>query len=329
MIVVWLMLLFALTLSGAAAYYSIAGLMAIFAGSPLAIAVMGSVLEGSKLVVASWLYRNWTDAPALMKTYLVTALLILMMLTSMGIFGFLSKAHLEHGVPTSDIAAKVELIDQKIATEKEAIAEARKALAQLDSQINRLTEMGSVTRGVTIREQQRRERQALLKQVETSQATIAQLNEQRAPIAADLRKVEAEVGPIKYVAALIYGDQASDTTTLEKAVRWMILLIVVVFDPLAVIMLIAANWSLARSRTEVLRADSAPEYSLAIATPTPMPEERPAPPAPPPPPPPAPLPQDPEVTISPPQQPPADGTAECPFTEEFWRSRPPTKRRPL
>lgn len=253
---IWLMFLCALCLSAAAAFYSVVGLMAIFAAAPIPIAVMGSLLEGSKLVIASWLYRNWKDAPKLMKGYLTTALVILMGLTSMGIFGYLSKAHLDQGVPTSDIAAKVAIIDEKIAIEKENINAARKTLLQLDEQVNQTlsrttnaTDDTAVSRSVAIRRNQARERLAISNELERSRAAIAKLNEEKAPIASELRKVEAEVGPIKYIAAIIYGDEAtSDATILEKAVRWVTSLIVAVFDPLAVIMLIAANWSLAHRK---------------------------------------------------------------------------------
>ena len=243
-----LMFVFALALSGVAAFYSIAGLIAIFAASPISIAVMGSILEGSKLVIASWLYRNWKQVPRLMKGYFVSALAILMFLTSMGIFGYLSKAHLDQAVPTGDIAAKVDMIDQQINTEKENINAARQTLAQLDQQVNetitRTTDAAGTNRSIAIRRAQAKERAQLAAEITKAQAAIAKLNEERAPIATELRKVEAEVGPIKYIAALIYGDEAtSDQALLERAVRWVTILIVAVFDPLAVIMLIAANWS--------------------------------------------------------------------------------------
>lgn len=253
---IYLMLFFALLLSVISGFYSIAGLISIFAASPIPIAIMGSALEGAKLVVASWLYRNWDEVPMVMKTYFIIALLILMFLSSMGIFGFLSRAHIDQGVPSSDITAKVALIDEKIKTERENIELSRQTLAQLDKQVNETlnrtqndTHSGNVNKAVTIRQQQAKERANLAKQIETSQSIIATLNEQRAPIASELRKVEAEVGPIKYIAALIYGDEATnDTNLLERAVRWVIILIVIVFDPLAVIMLIAANWSFVHSK---------------------------------------------------------------------------------
>ncbi len=262
-----LMFLCALGLSAAAAFYSIVGLMAIFAAAPIPIAIMGSLLEGSKLVIASWLYRNWKEVPVLMKSYLTVALVVLMGLTSMGIFGYLSKAHMDQGVPTSDIAAKVALIEEKIANEKENLNAARKAIAQLDEQVNQTISRtagastntasasngdAGVARSIAIRRGQAKERLALSEDIGAAQSKISKLSEEKAPLAAELRKVEAEVGPIKYIAALIYGDEATqDQTLLEKAVRWVTILIVSVFDPLAVVMLIAANWSLLHRNKKV------------------------------------------------------------------------------
>jgi len=247
---IYLMFVTALTLSAVAAYYSIAGLAAIFSAAIIPIVIMGGTLEVAKLVVASWLYRNWKEVPIMMKSYFMVALIILMTLTSMGIFGYLSKAHLDQAVPTGDVAAKVALIDEKIKTEKETISEARKTITQLNSQVdqtiartaNDTTDKG-VGRSVSIRKSQARERKELYRTIQASQSEISKLNEERAPIASTLRKVEAEVGPIKYIAALIYGDNL-DQSFLEKAVRIVILMIVSVFDPLAVLMLVAANWSL-------------------------------------------------------------------------------------
>lgn len=264
----------ALVLSGAAAFYSIIGLMAIFAAAPIPIAIMGSILEVSKLVVASWLYRNWSPAPKVMKAYLIFALSILMFLTSMGIFGFLSKAHLDQNVPTSDVAAEVALIDEQIKTEKDKINDIRQTLNQLDEQVNqtlaRTDTARGVNRSITIRRQQAQERTSLTAEIAASQNTIAKLNQERSPKASQLRKVEAEVGPIKYIAALIYGDQAkSDQATLEQAVRWVIILIVIVFDPLAVIMLIAANWSLKNRRVPVVELSALPSQDIESSTPHP------------------------------------------------------------
>lgn len=249
----YLLFVVALSLSAVAAWYAVAGLVAIFAAATVPIVIMGSLLEASKLVVASWLYRSWKEIPILMKSYFTVALVVLMLLTSMGIFGFLSKAHLDQAIPTGDVAAKLALIDEKIKTEKENINANRKELSQLDSQVDqtiaRTTDAGGAERAITIRRNQQKDRNRILNEIGVSQAKIAKLNEERSPIAAEVRKVEAEVGPIKYIAALIYDD-AADTDTLEKAVRIVTIMIVLVFDPLAVLLLIAANWNLRNGRKE-------------------------------------------------------------------------------
>ena len=241
----------ALSLSAIAAYYAVAGLIAIFAAAAIPIAIMGSLLEASKLVVASWLYRNWKEIPKLLKTYFTIALIVLMLLTSMGIFGFLSKAHLDQAIPTGDVQSKLSLIDEKIKTEKENLNASRAELNQLDQAVNqtmsRTTEASGAERAIAIRKSQQRDRARILKEIGDSQTKIAKLNEERSPIAAEVRKVEAEVGPIKYIAALIYGDNP-ETDVLEKAVRWVIIMIVLVFDPLAVLMLVAANWNLRKEQ---------------------------------------------------------------------------------
>ena len=254
----------ALSLSAVAAYYSVMGLVAIFAAAPLPIFIMGTLLEACKLVVASWLYRSWKEVPLLMKSYFTMALAVLMILTSMGIFGYLSKAHLDQAIPSGDVAAKLSLIDEKIKTEKENLNASRKELNQLDVQVNETITRSAnpnpsggasagtsgVERSIAIRRAQQKDRERILKEIGAAQTKISQLNEERAPIATEVRKVEAEVGPIKYIAALIYGDNP-DNDLLEKAVRWVIIMIVIVFDPLAVLMLVAANWQLRKDKGEV------------------------------------------------------------------------------
>lgn len=251
-----LLFLTAFLLSGIAAYYSVIGLTAIFAAAAIPVAVMGGSLEIAKLVVASWLYRYWKHIPFLMKTYFTSALVVLMVVTSMGIFGFLSKAHIEQGVPTGDVAAKISLIEEKIKIERDNIENARAVIKQLDDAVNGINAKGSdreitlrngqtYTRSAAelalqVRRSQAKDRAALTKQIEEAQGKIVKLQEEKAPLASEIRKVEAEVGPIKYVAAMLYGDDP-DQNTLERAVRWLIILLICVFDPLAVIMLIAAN----------------------------------------------------------------------------------------
>ena len=241
-----LTLLVALLLSSVAAWYSIIGLTAIFAGAVIPVIIMGGILEIGKITTTVWLRKYWGRAGFLLKLYLVPAVIALALLTSMGIFGFLSKAHMEHGLNTGDSQAKLSLYDEKIKTQRDNIELARKALTQMDNQVDQRLSRGdsenSAERAVQIRRQQAGERSKLQKDIGDAQKEIAKLNEERAPIAAENRKVEAEVGPIKYIAALIYGDNA-DNNMLESAVRWVIILLVIVFDPLAIALVLAANAS--------------------------------------------------------------------------------------
>ena len=239
-------LLVALSLSSIAAWYSIIGLTAIFAGAVIPIIIMGTVLEIAKVTTTVWLRKYWSLCSIVMKLYLVPAVVALALLTSMGIFGFLSKAHMDQGVTSGDSQAKLALYDEKIKTQRDNIELARKALTQMDAQVDQMLGRTDNDRGaeraVAIRKQQAKERTSLQNDIGLAQKEIQKLNEERAPIAAENRKVEAEVGPIKYIAALIYGDNP-DQNVLERAVRWVIILLVVVFDPLAIVLVIGANQS--------------------------------------------------------------------------------------
>ena len=233
----------ALAISGIAGYFSIMGLTYIFSASPTPILIMGAVLEVGKLVTASYVYRQWNKINTLMKTYFITSVVVLSLLTSMGIFGFLSKAHSDQNLVSGDVLAKISIYDEKIQTAKENIDANRKALKQMDEAVDQVMARSSDEKGaeraVAIRRAQQKERIRLQSEIQTEQKIVAAISEDRAPIAAELRKVEAEVGPIKYIAAFVYG--ATDISILERAVSWMILLIIGVFDPLAILLVIGAN----------------------------------------------------------------------------------------
>jgi hypothetical protein len=237
----------ALIISISAAYYSILGLTAIFAAAFWPIVILGSSLEVGKVVSTLWLHKYWDRAELQYKVYLSTAVAILMVLTSMGVFGFLSKAHSDQGMVSGDVTAKISIYDEKIKQARDNIAVARSALTQMDAAVDqtmsRSTDEKGADKAAQLRRSQGPERTRLLREIETEQKKIQALNDERAPIAAEVRKVEAEVGPIKYIAALIYGDNP-DANLLEKAVRWVIILIVVVFDPLALTLLLAATKSI-------------------------------------------------------------------------------------
>jgi hypothetical protein len=237
----------ALIISVSAAYYSILGLTAIFAAAFWPIVILGSSLEVGKIVSTLWLHKYWHRAEMQYKVYLCSAVAILMLLTSMGVFGFLSKAHTDQSLVSGDVIAKISIYDEKIRQARDNIDMARKALTQMDSAVDQTmsrstTETGA-DKAAQLRRSQAAERNRLLKEIDTEQKKIQTLNDQRAPIAAEVRKVEAEVGPIKYIAALIYGDNP-EANVLEKSVRWVIILIVIVFDPLALTLLLAATKSI-------------------------------------------------------------------------------------
>jgi hypothetical protein len=261
-----------ISISTIAIYYSVLGLTSIFAAAFMPIVIMGTVLEVSKLVTAWWLKANWQRAPIALKSYLSLAVVVLMLITSMGIFGFLSKAHSDQGLVSGDVAAKIAVYDEKIKTAKENIEASRKQLKQMDDAVEQIMGRSTSEQGAdksnAVRRSQQKDRAALAKDIEANQKLIASLNEERAPIAAEVRKVEAEVGPIKYIAALLYGDNP-DANLLEKSVVWVILTIVFVFDPLAVLLLLASQMSFQWIKEDP--KDTPPEEPVST-DPTPDPE---------------------------------------------------------
>ena len=222
---IYLTFLCAIALSAIAGYYSIIGLAAIFVGAFWPVVLMGSVLEVSKLVTASWLYRNWKIAPFLLRTYLTFAVLIIMLITSMGIFGFLAKAHID-----STLNSNANNVELKTLTIQEKITRDR-----LDYLIARAKDPSTAS-------------DKLDRQIQTTQKELTDISKRKLPLLKEDVKLTADVGPIKYVAELIYGN-ADDG--IDKAVKLVIMIIMVVFDPLAVLLLIAANISL-KQREEVV-----------------------------------------------------------------------------
>lgn len=274
MILAWLLLLTGLTISAVAIYYSVVGLAAIFSAAVIPIVVMGTTLEVAKLVCASWLKANWDRAPRFMKYYMITAVTVLMLITSMGIFGFLSKAHNDQNLVSGDVQNKIAIYDEKIKTAKENIEADRKQLKQMDEAVDQImarsTTEGGADKANAVRKSQQRDRASLAKSIEANQKLIATLNDEAAPIRAEIRKVEAEVGPIKYIAKFIYGEKGADENMLEKAVTWVIVLIVIVFDPLAVIMLLAAQMTFGWHKKNWLNDEEAtPPYVADVTMPEP------------------------------------------------------------
>lgn len=257
MIVNYLALITALAVSAVSAYYSIIGLTAIFSSQFWPIVIMGSVLEVGKLVTASWLYRNWEVTSLLIKSYLTTAVVLLMFITSMGIFGFLSRAHIEQSLIINGGAKEqVTLIQSKIETENQFIVDLDRQIQQIDAAITKLTDRGQATTSLRAADQQRKTRDILVQRKDVHVKNISAFTQERIKLESEIKKLEAEVGPIKYIAELIFeNDQEAN---LERAVRYVIILLVIVFDPLAVILLIAANQGLTTNNKRVARVRKKP-----------------------------------------------------------------------
>lgn len=246
-----LLLLSALAVSTVAGYFSIVGLMAIFPAAAQPILAMGVVLEVAKLVTASWVYRYWNKTAIVLKTYFTVAVIILSVITSMGIFGFLSKAHLEHSVSAGDNTLQVARLDRRIETEQRRITDAETVLAQLDNTVQTLIDYDRI-RGddgaIATRENQASEREELNTSIDKAVAAIDALSEEKLLLETEQLLIEVEVGPLLYVAEMIYGD--TDKETLDKTVRFVIILLILVFDPLAILLVVAANMSIKERKGE-------------------------------------------------------------------------------
>ena len=251
----------AISISVIAAGYSIVGLATLFAGAVVPIIAMGSALEVGKLVAASWLYHNWnSDVPRLLKSYLFGAIIVLVFITSLGIFGFLSKAHLDQVKPTSGNAIKIEVIDKQITQQNLIIERAERQISLLDKALEVYIDKEYVSRGLKERKKQEEERTLLNNAINEASDKIAELTNKKAELSLAQDKIEAEVGPIKYVAELIYGEKAQDN--FDKSVRFVILILIFVFDPLAVLLLIAANISLRQWRKKRSLIKSEKKFNL-------------------------------------------------------------------
>ena len=351
MVIAILTLLSALSISGVAIFYSVIGLATIFPGAFVPVVIMGGVLEVGKLITASWLYRNWKFTPFMLKTYLTTAVIILSLITSMGIFGFLSKAHLEQNLASDTLIQRIQILEDKIESEKMSIERQTLIINRAEKAISRDTGTASgdieVQQSIikdaneklktlltvetnTVRDlndrmkvldkdvsdvltanksffneekaaadlkaSQKEERELIAIKIAEAQERIAELKAdhkieiakaqeiianmrsgsqdnkgqftkeiekaetkiftsqgnidayivEKQPLEKEMLTLEAEIGPVKYIAALAVDWGITDQVETSKAVRWVILLLIVVFDPLAVLLLIAANQSLMR-----------------------------------------------------------------------------------
>lgn len=235
----YLTLITSIAIASVAAYFSVIGLSTIFAGAFWSVVVMASILEVGKLVSAVWLHTYWKQIQTIVRTYLSIAVGVLMLITSMGIFGYLSKAHIETSASGADYVAQIERLENRIDREQITIDRASATLKTLDDALDKYVELGAISKGLAAREEQKEERVQLNVLMDESYAKIDEYNEKIADIRTDLRAFEVEVGPIRYVAELIYGNNTAEN--LGSAIRWAMIMIIFVFDPLAIILLITST----------------------------------------------------------------------------------------
>ena len=249
---VYLALLTSLAIAATAAWYSIIGLMAIFAGAIVPIAIMGGVLEVGKLVTAAWLHQNWDKMRWWMKTYLTSSVIVLMLITSLGIFGFLSKAHLEHSISTGGTnELRISNLERQIGNQQRIITDSEKVLGQLDQTVQVLLDADRIrgrSGALATRKGQLEERTALNQDIDDAYGLIEEYQAELSPLQQEKLAIEVEVGPLKYIAELMYGDEAEDY--FDEAVRIVILLLIFTFDPLAIVLLLAANQGLTSRKKE-------------------------------------------------------------------------------
>ena len=243
-----LTLLTALAISTVAAYYSIIGLMAIFAGATTAIAIMGIVLEIGKLICASWTFQNWKTSPLSIRSYFISAIVVLMLITSLGIFGFLSRAHITQSSPTSLMEERIERINLKVNQRQNQVNRYQGRLNTLNKALERYIELGAISKGLAKIGAMDNETNLLKTKISNLEMEIDGLTDEKYVLKTNISLAEVETGPIRYVASMLYDDVSE--SQLEEAVRWIIILLIFVFDPLAVIMVIAANISLRDYRKE-------------------------------------------------------------------------------
>ena len=243
-----LTLLTALAISTVAAYYSIIGLMAIFAGATTAIAIMGIVLEIGKLICASWTFQNWKTSPLSIRSYFISAIVVLMLITSLGIFGFLSRAHITQSSPTSLMEERIERINLKVNQRQNQVNRYQGRLDTLNKALERYIELGAISKGLAKIGAMDNETNLLKTKISNLEMEIDGLTDEKYVLKTNISLAEVETGPIRYVASMLYDDVSE--SQLEEAVRWIIILLIFVFDPLAVIMVIAANISLRDYRKE-------------------------------------------------------------------------------
>lgn len=236
----YLALITSIVIAGIAAYFSVIGMATMFAGAYLGTVVMMTALEFGKLVTAAYLHLAWEKMNYL-KWYLLSSVAVLMLITSLGIFGYLSKANIETTLVGDSYSLEMSIIDKRIESKESQLQRLEDRVAGLD---NIITTARPQDRNYIDRRQQD-ERKEIANDVDILIGDIVKLNEDKLPLQRLQLEQEAEIGPIKYVAEVIYGEEES-VKYLDNAVRWVIYALIFVFDPLAVLLLVSTTGLIAR-----------------------------------------------------------------------------------
>ena len=254
----------ALALACVSAAFSIDGLTAIFAGAFWPIITMGAALEAGKLVAAAWLSEHWSSAPLLLRLVLVAMIGVLMGLNAVGVFGFLTRAHLEHMMAVDlALADRTADIDARLSIQGQTVADLDRRIAQIDAAIEQSTRLGRPVGAMTIADQKRRDRADIVAERQHQARALASLQIEKAKIDAQRRRAEADVGPLRYLAELT-GAPATD---LERPVRLLTLALVAVLDPMAVVLLLAAGIQTTRARLELRARHARRSHERRVAAP--------------------------------------------------------------
>ena len=253
----YLAFLTSLLVAGVAAYFSVIGLATIFAGSYVAVLVMAGTLEVGKLVTAGFLHIRWSDINRWMRWYLSSAVVILMLITSLGIFGFLSKANIEQNLVGDNQSLELSIIDKRLDAKEAELDRIEERLANLDNIINtaRPEDRNYIDR------RQRDERAEIADDIDIVVAEIVELNEDKLPLQREQLVQTGEIGPILYVAEMIYGEDVAEDK-IDNAARILIMFIIFVFDPLAVLLLISSVGLIAKDREPLNPAYATDELAV-------------------------------------------------------------------
>ena len=239
----YLAFLTSLLVAGVAAYFSVIGLATIFAGSFWPVVIMAGALEIGKIVTAGFLHIRWSDINNWFKVYLSSAVVVLMLITSLGIFGFLAKANIEQTLQGDRFSLELSIIDKRLEAKEKELGRYEERLSNLDYIIDtaRPQDRNYIDR------RQRDERAEIAEDIDLVVDEIVLLNEEKLPIEREQLIQQGEIGPILYVAEMIYGEGVGKDK-LDNAARILIMFIIFVFDPLAVLLLISSLGLIAKDR---------------------------------------------------------------------------------